>query len=130
MRENPRIHKLILEGSIAEIEEEMEKSVAYFKMQSMNQSLIALILNGAITKETAMRVSTNPADLDLELRKFLFGGKTDGDQPGEMDEYLRVISLTWGEPPMAGEDMAAPLSDFSKIQELQEIKKVYDESRI
>ncbi|MCI0618142.1 PilT/PilU family type 4a pilus ATPase, partial [bacterium] len=56
MRENPRIHKLILEGSIAEIEEEMEKSVAYFKMQSMNQSLIALILNGAITKETAMRV--------------------------------------------------------------------------
>lgn len=129
MRENPRIHKLILEGSIAEIEEEMEKSVAYFKMQSMNQSLIALILNGAITKETAMRVSTNPADLDLELRKFLFGGKTDGDQPGEMDVSSSDF-IDMGGTALAGEDMAAPLSDFSKIQELQEIKKVYDESRI
>jgi twitching motility protein PilT len=130
MRENPRIHKLILEGSIAEIEEEMEKSVAYFKMQSMNQSLIALILNGAITKETAMRVSTNPADLDLELRKFLFGGrKGDGDQTGEMDVSASDF-IDMGGTALAGEDMAAPLSDFSKIQELQEIKKVYDESRV
>ncbi len=126
MRENPRIHKLILEGSIAEIEEEMEKSVAYFKMQSMNQSLIALILNGAITKETAMRVSTNPADLDLELRKFLFGHKGDGEHSGEMD----VSASDFNEMEGTGEDMAAPLSDFSKIQELQEIKKVYDESRV
>jgi predicted transcriptional regulator len=98
-------------------------------MQSMNQSLIALILNGAITKETAMRVSTNPADLDLELRKFLFGGqKGDGDQTGEMDVSASDF-IDMGGTALAGEDMAAPLSDFSKIQELQEIKKVYDESR-
>ena len=130
LRDNPRIHKLILEGSVGEIEEEMEKSVAYFKMQSMNQSLIALILNGCITKETAMAVSTNPADLDLELRKFLFGAKTESEHTGEMGEISASDFMEMGSSPMGGEDlMAAPLSDFSKIQELQEIKKVYDESR-
>jgi pilus retraction protein PilT len=130
LRDNPRIHKLILEGSVGEIEEEMEKSVAYFKMQSMNQSLIALILNGAITKETAIAVSTNPADLDLELRKFLFGAKLDTEHSGEIGEISASDFMEMGSSPMGGEDlMAAPLSDFSKIQELQEIKKVYDESR-
>ncbi len=129
MLDNPRIHKLILEGSIAEIEEEMEKSVAYFKMQSMNQSLIALILNGAITKQTAMAVSTNPADLDLELRKFLFGHKADIEHSGELADVSASDFIEMGGTALAGEDMAQPLSDFSKIQELQEIKKVYDESR-
>ncbi|HEY4491743.1 MAG TPA: PilT/PilU family type 4a pilus ATPase, partial [Acidobacteriota bacterium] len=73
LRENPRVQKLILEGSIAEIEEEMEKSVTFFKMQTMNQSLMALVLNGAINKETALAASTNPSELDMELRKFLYG---------------------------------------------------------
>jgi predicted transcriptional regulator len=76
-----------------------------------------------------MRVSTNPADLDLELRKFLFGHKSDGDHTGEMDVSASDF-IDMGGTALAGEDMAAPLSDFSKIQELQEIKKVYDESRV
>ena len=48
-------------------------------------------------------------------------------------EKLDVSSsdfMDMGGTALAGEDMAAPLSDFSKIQELQEIKKVYDESRV
>jgi len=131
MRDNPRIQRLILEGNVGEIEEEMEKSVAYYKMQTMNQSLIALILNGVISKETALSVSTNPSDLDLELRKLLFPQKhkttvsEDGTEVS-MEDFL----ATGAEPPVPeGEDMAAPLSDFSKIQELQEIKKIYEESR-
>ncbi|HSP06528.1 MAG TPA: PilT/PilU family type 4a pilus ATPase, partial [Acidobacteriota bacterium] len=128
LRDNPRISKLVLEGNVGEIEEEMEKSVAYFKMQTMNQSLIALILNGAVTRETAMAVSTNPADLDLELRKFRYSveKKAHGE---EIAEFLDVDED--GKPRQSHmEDiMATPLSDFSKIQELQEIKKVYEESR-
>ena len=128
LRDNPRISKLVLEGSVGEIEEEMDKSVAYFKMQTMNQSLIALILNGAITRETAMSVSTNPADLDLELRKFLYSVEKKA-HGAEIAEFLDVDEE--GKPRNRDmEDiMATPLSDFSKIQELQEIKKVYEESR-
>jgi twitching motility protein PilT len=131
LRDNPRITKLILEGNVGEIEEEMEKSVAYYKMQTMNQSLIALILNGVISKETAMQVSTNPADLDLELRKFLFGGaEKRASDDGDMHDISASDLMEMGGQALGGDDpMAAPLSDYSKIQELQEIKKVYDESR-
>jgi twitching motility protein PilT len=126
LRDNPRIHKLILEGNIGEIDEEMEKSVSYYKMQTMNQSLIALILNGAITKQTALQVSTNPSDLDLELRRLIFHK----ERKGEGDAELSVNDLVGMEAEqLPGGDMAQPLSDFSKILELQEIKKIYEESR-
>ena len=124
LRDNPRVQKLTLEGAIAEIDEEMEKSVAYYKMQTMNQSLIALVLNGAISKETALAASTNPSELDMELRKFLYGTeKAESETP----EISMSDLMELGD--QKGEDMAQPLSDYSKIQELQEIKKLYDEQR-
>ena len=76
-------------------------------MQTMNQSLVALVLNDAITREVALESSTNPGDLDLFLRKFLFASEQ--QQASE------------------GESMAEPLSDYSKILELQEIKKLYED---
>jgi twitching motility protein PilT len=129
LRDNPKISKEILEGSIAEIDDEIQKSVSYFKMQSMNQSLMALVLNGAIKKETAMAASTNPSELDMELRKFLFGveqAEKEAAGSGEvsMADFMDLSGKTQGDA-----DMAQPLSDFSKIVELQEIKKLYDESR-
>jgi twitching motility protein PilT len=123
LRDNPKITKCILEGSIQEIDEEIDKSVAYFKMQSMNQSLIALVLNGAIRKETAMAASTNPSELDMELRKFLYQVEHGGDDEA-MREFMGMTEDKTGE-----KNMAEPLSDFSKIVELQEIKKLYDEAR-
>lgn len=128
LRDNPRITKLILEGNVGEIEEEMDKSVAYYKMQTMNQSLIALILNGAVSRDTAMAVSTNPADLDLELRKFLYAVEKKAHGT-EVAEFLDVDQDGNPRQPEMEDIMATPLSDFSKIQELQEIKKVYEESR-
>ncbi|MCI0415776.1 PilT/PilU family type 4a pilus ATPase [bacterium] len=121
LRENPKVQKCILEGTIPEIDEEVEKSVAYYKMQSMNQSLISLVLNNAIRKETALAASTNPGELDMELRKFLYQV-----EHGTQEEGMEDWTLT-GEK--QGGDMAEPLSDFSKIVELQEIKKLYDEAR-
>jgi twitching motility protein PilT len=121
LRDNPKIQKCILEGTIPEIDEEMEKSVSYYKMQTMNQSLISLVLNNAVRKETALAASTNSSELDMELRKFLYQVEHGIQEEGAED---------WG---MKGEqkegDMAEPLSDFSKIVELQEIKKLYDEAR-
>jgi hypothetical protein len=106
LRRTPRVSKLIWKGEFEALQEEIETSVSYHKMQSMNQSLAALVLHGTITKETALARSSNPADLDLCLRKFLFAdvGKREEDDP-----------------------MAECTSDYSKILELQEIKKLYDE---
>jgi len=104
---SPRVSKLILEGSLEALEEEIEHSVSYYRMQSMNQSLAALVVNRKVALETALAVSNNPGDLDLILRKLLYASQDQNSTEGEQ--------------------MAEPLSDFSKILELQEIKRLYEE---
>ena len=99
-RNSPMISKMIAENRITDIDEEMAKSVAYYQMQSMNQSLIALIVNDQITRETAMNVSPNPEELDLQLRKIFYSD--------------------------TGDDMANH-ADYSKIEELMESKRLYTE---
>jgi twitching motility protein PilT len=110
LRRTPRISKLIHLGELNALDEEIEKSVTYHKMQSMNQSLAALVLNRMITHETALSNSTDPGDLDLILRKFLYSAHEQETNGGD-------------------DVMAEPLSDFSKILELQEIKRLYDEQQ-
>ena len=105
LRQTPQVSKLILEGSLQALNEEIEASVSYHKMQSMNQSLAALVLHGVLEHKTALSVSSNPGDLDLMLRKFLFSASA-----GQSED-----------------NMADSLSDFSKIQELTEIKRLYEE---
>jgi len=107
MIKTPRVAKLIHQGNLEALDEEIESSVAYHKMQSMNQSLAALVINNQVEMETALSASTNPGDLDLILRKFLYAASTK--------------QSTEGDP------MAEPLSDFSMILELQEVKKHYDD---
>jgi twitching motility protein PilT len=108
LRKTPRVSKLIKQGNLETLEEEIERSVMYHKMQSMNQSLASLVVHGTITHETALAASANPGDLDLILRKLLYSS----------------------DPAQTSEDGQMPesLSDFSKILELQEIKKLYEES--
>ncbi|MFQ5669126.1 MAG: PilT/PilU family type 4a pilus ATPase [Acidobacteriota bacterium] len=108
MRATPRMEKLIEEGKTKEIETEIEKSVAFFKMQTMNQSLMALVLNGVVSAGVAQAASSNPEDFDRDLHKITFAAHAG------MDE---------------GDDMNDSKADFSKIVELQEIKRLYDESR-
>jgi twitching motility protein PilT len=104
LRKNPRVNKLILEGKISEIDEEIERSVSFEKMQTMNQSLIALVLNGVITREAALERSPAPGEFELQLGQFLTG------QTGESA-------------------MADSAADFSKILELREIKHLYEEAQ-
>ncbi len=107
LRDSPRISKLVKEGNISEIYEETEKSVSYYKMQSMNQSLAALVIHNVITKEKALEHSTSPSDLDLMLRKFFYAAGA-SDAPGE--------------------EMAMPSdADYSRIHKLLEIEKHYDD---
>ena len=103
-RNSPMIMKLIEENRIGEIVEEMEKSVSYYRMQTMNQSLVALVVNNIISYETAIQASAYPEDLDLTLRKIFFGDK----KP-------------------KGEGMDGSVADYSIIEELLESKRHYDD---
>ena len=82
----------------------METSVAYYRMQTMNQSLLALLVNNRITYERAMELSTDPEDLSLKLRK-LFPQIEERRQGGPMDSD----------------------NDFSHIARLMETKQLYDQ---
>jgi twitching motility protein PilT len=102
MRSTPRISSLILKGDTAALHEELENSVSYYRMQSMNQSLIALLVHGTITYDEAMRQSPDPEDLSLTLRKMF----------PTIEEQ--------------GEDMSST-ADFSQILELVQFRKLYEE---
>ena len=102
---SPKIAKQIETGETKEILEEIETSVAYFRMQSMNQSLIALLVNGVIDVNAAMKLSTDPEDLSLKLRKLF----------PKIEERGR------------GGIMSPSANDFSAITELMDVKRLYEE---
>jgi len=106
MVNSPKVSKHIDAGEIKEITEEMENSVSYYRMQTMNQSLIALLAHNTITYEQAVDASLEPEDLSLRLRKMF----------PSIEERFRE-----------GE-MAPSPADFSEITGLLETKKLYEEA--
>jgi len=77
MINTPKIRNLILENRIGDIMDEIENSVTYFRMQSMEQSLFALIANKIISIEDAETRSNRLSALKLLLNKF--GIQKNGD---------------------------------------------------
>jgi len=106
LKNSPQIAKMIEEGQTKDILEAMESSVGVFRMQSMNQSLIALLAHQKITYEDAMALASDPDDLSLKLRRLF----------PQIEERVRE-----------GGTMAPSYSDFSQITELMEIKRLYEE---
>jgi twitching motility protein PilT len=104
MINSPKIARHIELGETKEILPEIESSVAYYRMQTMNQSLIALLVNGKITYKRAMELSTDPEDLSLKLRKLF----------PQIEEAQR------------GGQMSAD-NDFSAIVQLMDVKHLYEE---
>jgi twitching motility protein PilT len=109
LKNSPRIAKLIEEAQTKDIHEEMENSVGLYRMQSMNQSLIALLVHQKITYQDAMGLASDPDDLSLKLRKLF----------PQIEERVR-----------SGGDMAPSYSDFSQITELMDIKRLYEEQEV
>ena len=109
LKNSPQISKLVEEGNTKEILEAIESSVGVLRMQSMNQSLIALLVHQKINYEDAMALSSDPDDLSLKLRKLF----------PQIEERVR-----------AGGDMAPSYSDFSQITELMDIKRLYEEQEV
>jgi len=108
MKGSPRVRRLIMDGQLQDLQEEIERSVGFERMQSMNQSLAALVINGAVTQERAMACTITPADLDLLLRKTV--GAPVPEKGAKEDD-----------------DMAVSPADFSNILRLQEVQKAYEE---
>ncbi len=106
LKNSPQIAKMIEEGQTKDILEAMESSVGVFRMQSMNQALIALLVHQKITYEDAMALASDPDDLSLKLRKLF----------PQIEERVRE-----------GGSMAPSYSDFSQITELMDIKRLYEE---
>ncbi len=102
---SPKISKHIEQGEIKEIHEEMENSVNFYHMQSMNQSLIALLAHDKISYDQAVKASSDPDDLSLKLRAMF----------PTIEERFREG------------DMSPSPADFSQITELLETKRLYEE---
>ncbi len=109
LKNSPRIAKLIEEGQTKDIHEEMEGSVGLYRMQTMNQSLVALLVHQKITYQDAMGLASDPDDLSLKLRKLF----------PQIEERVRT-----------GGEMAPSHSDFSQITELMDIKRLYEEQDV
>jgi twitching motility protein PilT len=109
MKTSPQIAKMVEDGTTKDILEAMESSVGLYRMQSMNQSLIALLAHQKISYRDAMALSSDPDDLSLKLRKLF----------PQIEERVRE-----------GGDMAPSYSDFSQITELMDIKRLYEEQEV
>jgi twitching motility protein PilT len=106
LKNTPQIAKMIEDCHTKDILEAMESSVGVFRMQSMNQSLIALLVHQKISYEDAMALASDPDDLSLKVRKLF----------PQIEERVRE-----------GGTMAPSYSDFSQITELMDIKRLYEE---
>jgi twitching motility protein PilT len=109
LKNSPQIAKLIEEGHSKDILEAMESSVGLYRMQSMNQSLIALLVHQKISYQDAMALASDPDDLSLKVRKLF----------PQIEDRVRE-----------GGDMAPSYSDFSQITELMDIKRLYEEQEV
>src|SRR5205814_3514419 len=109
LKNSPQIAKMIEEGVTKEILEAIEGSVGLYRMQSMNQSLIALLVHQKISYKDAMALSSDPDDLSLKIRKLF----------PQIEERVRQ-----------GGDMAPSYADFSQITELMDIKRLYEEQEV
>jgi twitching motility protein PilT len=109
LKNTPQIAKMIEEGHTRDILEAMESSVGLYRMQSMNQSLISLLVHQKISYKDAMELASDPDDLSLKLRKLF----------PQIEERVRQ-----------GGEMAPSYSDFSQITELMDIKRLYEEQEV
>ncbi len=71
---SPNIRDLIKAGDIAHIELAMAKAGSYYRMQTMDQALAALVQEDIVAEESALAISSSPDDLKLLLKGFSIGG--------------------------------------------------------
>ncbi len=76
----PSIRKLIEENKIGQITKMMEESSSFYKTQTFNQALFALVKEQRITPEEAFAISENPNDLKIQFQSL---GMSTSSKPKE-----------------------------------------------
>jgi twitching motility protein PilT len=75
MRANTSIRSLIHEGKFNQIYSSIQSGQAESNMQTMNQSLLKLVVGGYVSKELAATKSSNPEELADLINKRGFASK-------------------------------------------------------
>lgn len=91
MAKSPQVEDLIVKGELEQLSSAIAASNHYYKMQTFNQSLEAMVRNGQVGLEEALRVSPNPADLQLRIDGIRHDGAFEmvvmhGQRDGSSDE--------------------------------------------
>jgi twitching motility protein PilT len=86
MINSPNIRDLIAEGKTSQIEKAIHSSGDFYQMQTFNQSLAKLTLDGTVTQDDALACSTNPNDLKLMLKGI---GSANTTKPPEPPKVIR-----------------------------------------
>ncbi|HEU4339325.1 MAG TPA: type IV pilus twitching motility protein PilT [Planctomycetota bacterium] len=101
----PNVRDLIAQGKIREIEAAM-KSGDYYRMQTFNQALAKLVLDGSITEEEAAATTQNPNELKMILRGITSGASSTkvpavpaGGPPPETKKVATIPAAKASEPP-------------------------------
>jgi twitching motility protein PilT len=68
MINSPNIRELIAEGKTSSIEKAIASSGDFYQMQTFNQALAKLVLDGTVTHDDALATSSNPNDLNLMFK--------------------------------------------------------------
>lgn len=87
MVNSPQIRKLIEDGEIGKIHDAIATSVTYFKMQTLNQSLVALCLSGVVTVDEAVSVSPDADEFNRILHDLQTGRVTSFDKEKSYDDF-------------------------------------------
>jgi twitching motility protein PilT len=80
---SPRIKELIAKNELKDIRGEIENSVTIHRMQSLEQSLVALIANKMVTYEDALKLALVPNEMTLMMDQM--GINKTGDFHLDMD---------------------------------------------
>jgi twitching motility protein PilU len=90
LKKSPRIKELIEKNEIKSIREEMENSVTLHRMQTFEQSLIALIVNKKITYKEAASLSLMPGEMKLAMDQLGINENGDILEKGALKDGPRV----------------------------------------
>jgi len=80
MINSPTVRKFIEEGKTGSIHKTIEQSVTHYRMQTLNQALVALCKQGYVSFDDALAASNNPDEFKLNYRGIFSSGAAAGGQ--------------------------------------------------
>lgn len=86
MINSPTIKKLIEEGNTSGINKAIESSVTYYRMQTLNQSLVAHVQENIITEEEALGASNNQEEFKLNMKGIYSGSSIESRKSMYFDQ--------------------------------------------